>query len=259
MIGEHIGKHASEETEEEIVEEKTDEKESQTANILAALKSTVAVPNSELKIPFIGGSIMVGRPPSRFNEALEQSVIVAPDMPHIYLVDKITLPAIPERNIPETVLENVVMLHGHGRRESVHHWYFGGNISVIDTAWGYNQFAEKEGLPPIGFISSCSSTSRVVESVRENLSGKMIPTTVEREEKVLPARANWLPGVIMPSWGLHYSACYDEDGSLHAKVHVSEGAVYIKVVSQTHYQIVGTDQQRSFEQRRSGSIIFVGG
>jgi hypothetical protein len=80
--------------------------------------------------------------------------IVVPDDPHIFIADELRVRD--KRHQEEMLLENVVVLMGHGVRDSEDRWKFLGGQGVSDTLNGYNKYAKNEGLPEAEFLAVCN-------------------------------------------------------------------------------------------------------
>lgn len=100
--------------------------------------------------------------------------IIVNDKPHVLIADKLVVND--KKNAEHgKILENVVVMMGHGVRDENDNWKFVGGRKVSETVSGYNKYADKQGLPGVEFLAVCNRdklTSEIGVSVEESDIGK---------------------------------------------------------------------------------------
>ena len=131
--------------------------------------------------------------------------IIVPDTPHVLMADELRLRD--KVHEEEILLENIVVLIGHGFRDENDEWKFTNSQNVTDTLNGYNEYANKEGLPQAEFMAICnkdkfteeiglyvgdkgiSETTAYAAGVKVNVTGSIEPdgkirVNVKSKEKI---------------------------------------------------------------------------
>jgi hypothetical protein len=82
--------------------------------------------------------------------------VIFPSEPYVFVADNL---AISDKTHNEA-LKNVTVIAAHGIRGADNTWRFLNQQDVYQTVLKYNEYAKKNGLPPIEFIMSCSAPNQ---------------------------------------------------------------------------------------------------
>lgn len=91
------------------------------------------------------------------NETDENDFIKFPSEPHVFIANNFS---IGDKNHPEQVLKDVCVIAAHGIRTADNKWRFLNQQEIYATVWKYNDYAKKNGLPPVEFIMSCNEPGK---------------------------------------------------------------------------------------------------
>jgi hypothetical protein len=81
---------------------------------------------------------------------------IFPSEPYVFVADNL---ALSDKNHNEA-LKKVTVIAAHGIRAADNTWRFLNQQDVYQTVLKYNEYAKKNGLPPIEFIMSCSAPNQ---------------------------------------------------------------------------------------------------
>lgn len=185
-----------------------------------------ANPQRHAEFPVPNGSLTFGIP--KIINLNGKNQLTIPNTPHVFLVNDLHLTA-PDAG-QDVHLEDVGVLLCHGTRFGSQ-WLAADRQNLVDSVWFYNnwQKLQKDGMPPIAAIVSCSKGVERRGEFIEQLNGGTRVVYRDVETTALPDRYHWIPDVIFQRAGTVYVDDAEVSGSHVSMTVRSPRSAFVRV------------------------------